>query len=122
MGKILVVDDDRVLGEMLQFMLRQEGHEVAFLKNPQLTQAHLLEDGTDLVLLDKLMLQLDGSDLCRGIKADKRTARIPVLMMSGLEESRSKCLNAGADGFLSKPFDREELLNMVGQFLSEAPE
>lgn len=115
MGKILVVDDDRVLGEMLQLMLRQEGHEVTFLKNPQLTLAYLVHEGSGLVLLDKLMLQLDGCDVCRRIKADDRTADIPVLMMSGLEESRATCMDAGAAGFLSKPFERSELLTKVGE-------
>lgn len=113
MGKILVVDDDRILGEMLQYMLKNEGYEVAFIKNPQLALGHIVDDGTQVVLLDKLMQQVDGSDVCREIKADARTSNIPVLMMSGLVEARETCLEAGADDFLEKPFEREELLSKV---------
>ncbi len=120
MKKILVVDDDGVLGEMLQYILGHEGYDVAFLKNPTLAKAHIIKYGTQLVLLDKLMRQVDGSDVCRRLKSDAHTANIPVLMMSGLDESRMKCMEAGADGFLAKPFERDELLKKVKHLLGNA--
>lgn len=108
---ILVVDDQHLGQIALASLLEPEGYRLAFASSgPEaLTQMRLL--APDLVLLDVMMPEMDGFEVCRRIRADPGLALIPVVMVTALDDQASllQGLEAGADDFVSKPFSRVEL-------------
>jgi len=108
--RILVVDDERAVREALQRALRLEGYEVELATDGQEALFSLARHGVDAIVLDVLMPELDGLEVCRRIR---RTGdRTPVLMLTARAEvsERVAGLDAGADDYLVKPFALEELL------------
>lgn len=110
--RILIVDDESAARAALELLLRREGFEV---RDASGGAAALLECASfrpDLILLDILMPGLDGFEVCRRIKAAPETRLTPVVLITGLSatEDRIKGINAGADDFLSKPIDINELV------------
>lgn len=106
-GAILVVDDNPVNRQMLAQHVAQLGHRVTAAENGR-QALRLLREGTfDLVLLDVLMPEMDGFAALERIKADERLRSLPVIMISGLDEVESvvRCIEAGAEDYLNKPFD-----------------
>lgn len=117
MYKILVVDDDRLIGDMLKFMLVNMGYDVMISQKPEHTIENIINNDIKLVVLDKLMLGIDGTTICTEIKNTQATSSIPVLMMSALSEARESCLKAGSTDFIAKPFERQVLLGKVKNIL-----
>lgn len=115
--KILIVDDDAGIGEMLKTLLEISGYEVFVTEMPHQASDLILQREIDLVLLDMLIAGVNGTDICAGLKQDKRTAKVPVLMMSALHEAGAKCSQAGADDFIAKPFEMEDLLDKINKIL-----
>jgi DNA-binding response OmpR family regulator len=113
MTKILVVDDDHVLGQMLQDMLMFNGYDVVVSKKPEDTIENILQHNIDLVLLDKLISGVDGTSVVSSIRANEDTKEIPVLMMTALHNARQECIDAGASDFISKPFEMEQLFKQI---------
>jgi putative two-component system response regulator len=116
---VLVVDDEVSNVDLLQAYLEAEGYEVmtAYWGEEALEKAFARQP--DLVLLDVLMPGLDGFEVCRRLKADSRTRFVPVVILTALREPKDKIAGAeaGADEFLTKPFDRVELLARVRNLL-----
>lgn len=117
--KILIVDDDAGIGEMLKTLLEFSGYEVMVTENPHHTGDLILQNGVDLVLLDMLIAGVNGTDICVELKQDTRTTGVPVLMMSALHEAGPKCTEAGADDFIAKPFEMEDLLDKINKILEK---
>ncbi|PTX43062.1 response regulator receiver domain-containing protein [Christiangramia gaetbulicola] len=117
MAKILIVDDDQTIGLMLKDILEFSGHHVTVSQQPKKTKENIKENDIELVLLDKLISGVDGTDVCRKLKQDEEVAHIPVLMMSALHNVDEICKSAGAVDFLSKPFDMETLIEKIDQIL-----
>jgi putative two-component system response regulator len=110
--KILIVDDESGARAALEFLLRREGFEV---RDAADGPSAILECATfrpDLILLDIMMPGMDGFEVCRHIKATPETRLTPVVLITGLTatEDRIMGINSGADDFLSKPIDLNELL------------
>jgi putative two-component system response regulator len=116
---VLVVDDDPDNVDLLQAYLEAESYQVmtAYRGDEALEKAFARQP--DLVLLDVMMPGLDGFEVCRHLKADRRTQFVPVVIITVLREPRAKVAGAeaGADDFLTKPFDRVELLARVRNLL-----
>jgi putative two-component system response regulator len=104
---ILIADDNAIIRELLVRFVVDEGHHAIVATNGSEALDLVRREHPDLVLLDVTMPDLDGFDVCRMLKADERTALIPITMMTVLDdlENRRKGLESGADDFLTKPFD-----------------
>ena len=111
--KILVVDDDRVIGEMLKMLLEFSGFEVFFSENPDKTEENIQNHDIDLVILDLLISGVRGTDVCASLRKNEITAQTPILMMSAIYDAGNLCRAAGANDFIAKPFERKDLLNRV---------
>jgi adenylate cyclase len=106
-GRVLVVDDDRVNRMLLTRSLQREGHRVRCAEDGLEALALLHDEPCDVVLLDIVMPKLDGVSLLERIKTDPALHDVPVIMISGVDESDSvvRCIEIGADDYLPKPFD-----------------
>ena len=117
--RILVVDDESDVTELLEYKLEQEGYRVETLNDPLACIAKVREFEPELVLLDIMMPELSGIQLCRIIRADPVTKEIPIIFLSarGEVEDRIKGLEAGAEDYISKPFNTNELLLRISKML-----
>ncbi len=117
--KILVVDDDSGIGEMLKTLLEFYGYQVMVTEKPLLAEELIQQESIDLVLLDMLISGVDGTDVCAGIRQNSKIAQTPVLMMSALHNAGPKCKSAGANDFIAKPFEVEDLTSRIEAILQE---
>ena len=110
--KILIVDDESGARAALEFLLRREGFEVRDAADGPTAIQECAAFRPDLILLDIMMPGMNGFEVCRHIKATPETRLTPVVLVTGLTttEDRITGINAGADDFLSKPIDLNELL------------
>jgi len=108
---ILIVDDDRVGQAALSGILANEDYRMSFASRGSEAVNVAQELLPDLVLLDVMMPDLDGFEVCRRLRANPLTAGMPVVFLTALEDSESRIagIEAGADDFISKPFDKTEL-------------
>jgi adenylate cyclase len=119
-GHVLVVDDDPINRRLLLKGLERDGHRTAWAKDGSTALAAIAEDPPDVVLLDIVMPGLDGIEVLERMKRDPDLAHIPVIMISGLDDAESvvRCIEAGAEDFLPKPFDPVILRARVNAGLS----
>jgi len=110
-GKILIVDDEPQIRELLEAILITEGYDLAFASNGRQALAKTEKWLPDLVLLDVMMPDMDGFEVCQQIRADSRLAETPIIMVTGLDDSTSRLagIEAGANDFVTKPFNGAEL-------------
>ena len=113
--RVLVTDDDPGVRTALARSLTNAGAEVRTAENGTGALSVAREWNADTILLDASMPGLDGFEVCRRLKADPATRLIPVIIITGLDttDDRRRVLEAGADGIIPKPFDREELFARV---------
>lgn len=113
--RILCVDDEPLILDILGSLLLANGFAVSQAQSGQEALQKLKEEKIDLVLLDIKMPGLDGFEVCRRIKAEEAYVNIPVVLITGLKakEDRIQGIEAGAEDFISKPFDNEELLARI---------
>ena len=116
--KILVVDDDSGIGEMLKTLLEFYGYEVIVTEKPLMAEELIQQENIDIVLLDMLISGVDGTDVCAGIRENAEIAETPVLMMSALHDAGPKCKKAGANDFIAKPFEVEDLTEKIEKILA----
>jgi len=110
-GKILVVDDTLANVELLEGLLTREGYAVVTAADGEGALEAMVRESPDLVLLDVMMPKLNGFEVCRRLKHDPATRLTPVVLITALEEREDKIqgINAGADDFLTKPVNAQEL-------------
>jgi CheY-like chemotaxis protein len=115
--KILVVDDEPDILEFLQELLEQEGYSVTTTNKSEYLEP--LRNGglPDLILLDVFLSGKDGRDIVKHLKNQQETRHIPVIMFSAHPDARETALAAGADDFIAKPFEIDELLAKVASYL-----
>ena len=119
MARILIVDDDQTIGLMLKDILEFSDHKVTVSQQPKLTKENILQHDIELILLDKLISGVDGTDVCAELKSDEEGAHVPIIMMSALHNVGDLCKSVGAVEFIPKPFDMETLLNRVSEVLAK---
>ena len=110
--RLLVVEDDPALAELVEFRFRAEGYDVT--ATPDGDEALLLasEEVPDLVILDWMIEGTSGIEVCRRLRRNKATAHVPIIMLTarGSEDDRIRGLETGADDYLGKPFSPRELV------------
>ena len=119
--KILIVDDEPDIRKLLEFRLKTAGYEVITAKDGKSALKKAGEDSPDLIVLDVIMPDMNGFEICRLLKKSDRTKDIPVIMLTVLahEEDLSKGLEKGASCFMSKPFNIIDLLAEIKTILTE---
>jgi CheY-like chemotaxis protein len=116
--RILVADDDPGILNVLTLILEEFGYDVTPSKDGSLLMQPM-NPPPDLVLLDIVMAGADGRAICRHLKSNKGTEHIPVLLISANRSTEEIALDCGANGFIRKPFETDELIAMVEEHLSE---
>jgi CheY-like chemotaxis protein len=113
--KIMIADDDPGIVDAVEMLLEFEGYEVTSTVDGT-TVLDMKEELPDLLLLDIWMSGEDGRDICKKLKETELTKDIPVIMISASRDIRESAIAAGADDFLAKPFEMDELLRKIARF------
>ncbi len=123
MTSVLLVDDERDLLSLLDFNLRAAGFETLLATTGEQALSHLRRRVPDLVLLDVMLPDVTGTEICRQIKGDPRTRHVPVVMLTakGEEVDRVVGFELGADDYVTKPFSVRELVLRLKAVLRRSP-
>ena len=119
---ILIVDDDEGLAEMVSYNLIKDGYDVTVETNGTRGLEVAIRTKPDLVILDVMMPELNGFEVCQQLREDEQTATLPILMLTARQQEADKVtgLDSGADDYLPKPFKYRELLARVRAILRRA--
>lgn len=117
--KLMIADDDRGIVDFLTILLEFEGYEVSSFSNGS-TLLNMTGELPDLLLLDIWMSGVDGRDICKHLKQQPHSSHLPILMISASKDIEQSAMDAGANGFLAKPFEMAELLQTIQQQLGSA--
>jgi DNA-binding response OmpR family regulator len=118
--KVLIIDDEVDLVETIRFPLELEGFQVLAAYNGEEGLNQARSENPDLILLDLMLPKLDGYKVCRLLKFDERYKHIPIFMLTAKTQEKDKTLGkeTGADEYLTKPFDIDELIAKIKSNLS----
>ncbi len=113
--KVLVVDDEPDVTELLSYKLKQDGFSAEIINDPLMIMGKARDFRPDLFILDIMMPELNGIQICRMIRADPILKHVPIIFLTakGETEDRIKGLETGADDYVAKPFNSKELLLRV---------
>lgn len=114
--KILVADDDPAILDVFTLILEDAGYDVQTTVNGQ-TERMVQEFSPNLILLDIWMAGMDGRDICMSLKHHKLTKHIPIIMISANKDTKKIAIEAGADDFIAKPFEMDDVLAKVVKYV-----
>ena len=114
-AKLLLVEDDPALSELLEYRFKNEGYHVRTTSDGDEALLMASEELPDLILLDWMIEGTSGIEVCRRLRRDKATAHVPIIMLTAreAEDDRIRGLDTGADDYVTKPFSPRELLARV---------
>ena len=115
---VLVVDDDHVLLRVLSMQFEQEGYAVRTASDGRRALEAMREEHPDVVILDAMMPDMGGVEVCRRIRADPELAAITILVLTAHSALEEPSFAAGADGFVSKPYDLRSLSTQVSELVA----
>ncbi len=115
--RILVADDDTAILDVIQIVLEDAGYDVDVVTNGKKVLASSKKESIlpDLVLLDIWMAGEDGREICRVLRSQQHTKDLPIILISASRDVKQSAFDAGADDFIAKPFEMEELLIKVAE-------
>ncbi len=118
-GRILIIEDDRDIVDLLTFNLQAEGYETLEALDGRAGLAMAVRLQPDLVILDIMLPEMDGFEVCRELKTEKQSINIPIIMLSARSQETDKVvgLELGADDYVTKPFSPRELIARVRAIL-----
>ena len=119
--KLLVADDDNEIRELLEFDLSHSGYIVDCAKDGEEALQKALSENYDLILLDVMMPKMNGFDVCKNIRVSKPDTPILMLTAKGTINDKTDGFNAGADDYIVKPFDIQEVLLRVRALVRRSP-
>jgi len=114
-GKILVIDDEKDLIELVRYNLEKEGYLIRGVQDGESGLSAAKKEMPELVVVDLMLPGIDGLDVCRSLRSDPRTARIPIIMLTAKSEESDRVLGLelGADDYVTKPFSPRELIARI---------
>lgn len=117
--RLLLVEDDIALAELLEYRFESEGYDVRRTADGEEAMVMAAEIVPDLVILDWMIEGTSGIEVCRQLRRDKATAHVPIIMLTAREseDDRVRGLDTGADDYITKPFSPRELLARVSAVL-----
>ncbi|KQR92625.1 response regulator receiver protein [Chryseobacterium sp. Leaf180] len=117
-AKILVVDDSPAILDSIEMMLDLEGYDISkFYKGSEMLNTLNADAKPNVILMDMWLSGEDGRDICRAIKDNEKLRDIPVLIMSASRGLEQSALDAGADEFIAKPFDLEDMVEKIRSYM-----
>lgn len=119
MKKVLILDDDQSILEMMEEVLRYSNYSVLTARNSEELFKIIQQDLPDVLLVDFLLNGINGGEVCQLIKSFPATQNVPVIMVSAYANQHDFISEYGCDGTISKPFDLDELLEKVEQCLKK---
>lgn len=121
MGRVLVVEDDDGIRELIRMILADAGHEALIALDGE-QAIHLARTQIpQLILMDLNLPEVNGADACRAIKSDPATEHIPIIAMSAAQNIRAQLGQLTIDGFVAKPFDVEDLMTTIEALVPVIP-
>ena len=110
--RVLIVEDEKALAEILEYNFKKEGYAVDSAFDGEIALDKIIFKAPDLIILDWMLPKLSGIEICRKVRSNKKIKNIPIIMLTarGEEEDRLKGLEMGADDYVTKPFSINELL------------
>lgn len=119
MAKILILDDDTDLLSIVKSLLKKKGYDVWAFANWQKAWEKIKNNKPNLILLDVFLKGIDGMNVCRKLKSTSSTRNIPIIMLSSFPNiAESAIAEFGADEFIAKPFEVNDMLNKIREILS----
>ncbi|MFP5348280.1 MAG: phosphate regulon transcriptional regulator PhoB [Gammaproteobacteria bacterium] len=121
-AKILIVDDEDAIRQMIGLALTQAGYDIDEAADASQAQAQIIQQAPDLILLDWMMPKVSGVEYARALRREKLTSGIPIIMLTARteEEDKVRGLDSGADDYITKPFSTRELLARIKALLRRA--
>jgi two-component system, OmpR family, phosphate regulon response regulator PhoB len=118
-AKIMIIEDEESIVTLVKYNLEKEGYKVFSNSNGEKAIEHIKEIAPDLILLDWMLPNLSGIEICKILKTEKKYKHIPIIMLTakGEEEDKIRGLNSGADDYITKPFSHKELIARVNALL-----
>ncbi len=120
MEKIMIVDDDSTMVSLLELLFEMDGFEVVSFSNRDSIVEDIRLNNPSLVLMDVFISNIDGLELLKQVRASEDLSEMKIIMSSGMDLT-DRCMLAGADAFLLKPYPPEELMGMVNRLLPQTP-
>ncbi len=122
MNRILVVEDDRDIGELVCRYLEKAGFTAELVTSGSVGLASIAASPPDLLILDLMLPQVDGIEICRAVRSNEKTAAVPIIMLTARAEESERIvgLEIGADDYIAKPFSPNELVARVRALLRRA--
>lgn len=116
---ILIVDDEPNIVISIEYLMKRAGYEVATAYDGQQALDYLADSSPALMILDVMMPNKNGFEVCKEVRADNRFADMPILMLTakGREAEMNKGLSLGADAYITKPFSTHDLVERVKALL-----
>jgi DNA-binding response OmpR family regulator len=118
MKNILVIDDDEAILEAFKLLFQEEGYNVTSSSKNGKDILTLIESSTpNLIVLDMLLSGNDGRLICKDLKSRESTKNIPIIMISAHPDAKKSAFDSGADDFIAKPFEINELLDRIKKLI-----
>ncbi|MBO4707250.1 MAG: response regulator [Elusimicrobiaceae bacterium] len=124
MAKIILIEDSKTLAQILKPALELRGHEVIWINDGRRAVFEIKKFKPNIILLDLMLPHVNGFEICQAVKSDMALIKIPVIVMSTLtgHEDVERAKNAGADYFISKPYDLKQTLAEILKFIPNEQE
>ncbi len=118
MARVMIVDDDGNMVSLLKTLLEMDGYQVSHVAHKDAILPAIEQERPEVVLMDIFLADVDGVDLLRRLRSSPELKHVRVIMTSGMD-LEDRCKEAGADGFLLKPYSPDQLISLIQENLGE---